>query len=122
MINRRHLFTVEAVAATFGPASSLPVCSQFLRSNVTGSIDFRTSSCHTGPGRQIGNWQRGQPGTEAWMRIGATKFAEWMCQYYIGGQTRVLSAKIVGMRQESFHAGWESIACDGDGLHSFSIP
>ena len=59
MINRRHLFTVEAVAATFGPASSLPVCSQFLRSNVTGSIDFRTSSCHTGPGRQIGNRQKG---------------------------------------------------------------
>ena len=50
--------------------------------------------------------------TEAWMQIGATKFAKWMFQYDIAGRTRVGSAKIAGKRQESCHAGRESIACE----------
>jgi len=38
--SRRHDSTTEIIAATFGPACALPTCSQFLRPNATGRIEF----------------------------------------------------------------------------------
>src|SRR5208283_4361395 len=36
MSRRRQVSTIEAMAATFGPACSLPICSQFLRPSTSG--------------------------------------------------------------------------------------
>ena len=38
--NRRQDSTTERIAATLGPASGLPTCSQFLRPRATGRIEF----------------------------------------------------------------------------------
>src|SRR5712691_8442528 len=38
--SRRQDSTTERIAATFGPACTLPTCSQFLRPKATGRIEF----------------------------------------------------------------------------------
>src|SRR4029453_10781522 len=37
---RRHDSTTERIAATFGPAFTLPTCSQFFRPSATGRMEF----------------------------------------------------------------------------------
>src|SRR5271156_647633 len=40
ILRRRHVSITELIAAIRGPASSLPICSQFLRPSATGRIAF----------------------------------------------------------------------------------
>src|SRR4029077_1476937 len=40
ILSRRQLSTAERIAATFGPAVGLPMCSQFFLPRATGRMEF----------------------------------------------------------------------------------
>ena len=58
MSKRRQVSTMEAIAATFGPASGLPMCSQFLRPRASGRMAPSHQLCRLQP---YAAWQHRAP-------------------------------------------------------------